>query len=185
MKPTIIYVSGAPGSGKTTLAKILSDQLYIPRVSSDLLKGGLRFADSDRDVAASIQSIFVPILVDHVRKGISIVVDHVLQNDIAKSTIIDALTEYANVIYIHVQTSDPIKRYVDRTNDSTIPDIMNRRELLLGRADHHTDNLGQTAGVIQLGVPTIIVNTDEGYEPVLDQIIAFIMDAQTQQSRPS
>ncbi len=42
-KPSIIYVTGTPGSGKTTLVKCISERLYIPHVSSDLVHGGVSF----------------------------------------------------------------------------------------------------------------------------------------------
>jgi predicted kinase len=174
MKPTIIYVSGAPGSGKTTLAKILSEQLYIHHISSDLIKGGLRFTDPDCDIGTAIHTAFVPVMVAHAKQGVSFVVDHVLQKDIAKSTIIDVLAQHANIIYIHVQTSDPIKRYIDRTTTSQLPDIIDRRGLLIERARHHLDNLEQTAHPIELGIPTIVVDTNEGYVPVIDDIVTFI-----------
>lgn len=174
MKPTIIYVSGAPGSGKTTLAKLLSEQLYISHISSDLIKGGLEFTQSIADRQAVIQDVFVPLLVNYAEKGISIVVDHVLQKDIAKSSIIDKLTDVANVIYIHTETKDPIGRFVERNENSQIPDIIRRRQLLRDRVEHHRENLVSTARAIDLGVPTMVVNTDDGYEPALEKVVAFI-----------
>lgn len=174
MKPTIIYVSGAPGAGKTTLAKILAEQLYIGHISSDMVKGGLEFTSPGQDRQASTVNIFLPLLIEHAEKGISFVVDHVLQKDIAKSTIIKKLEDVANVIYVHVQTDDPIKRYVERIKNSELPDIIRRRELLLNRATYHRDNLVNTAEVIDLGIPTIVVDTNGDYKPTLGEIISFI-----------
>jgi len=174
MKPTIIYVSGAPGSGKTTLAKILAEQLYIDHISSDMVKGGLEFTNPGQDRQASIGNVFLPLVIDHAEKGISFVVDHVLQKDIAKSTIIEKLESVANVIYVHVQTEDPIKRYTERIQNSELPDIIRRRELLLERATHHRDNLVNTAEVIDLDIPTIVVNTDEDYDPSVNEVVSFI-----------
>lgn len=174
MKPTIIYVSGAPGSGKTTLAKLLADQLYIDHISSDMVKGGLEFTNPGLDKQAAIGDVFLPLLIDHAERGISFVVDHVLQKDIAKGTIIEHLEDVANVIYVHTQSRDPIKRYVERIQKSELPDIIRRRELLLDRATYHRDNLANTAHVIDLGIPTIVINTDNGYNPSLSELIAFI-----------
>lgn len=174
MKPTIVYVSGAPGAGKTTLAKLLAEQLYIAHISVDTVKGGLEYTNPGHDRQASTQNVFVPLLIEYAKKGISVVVDHVLQKDIAKSTIIEKLEAVATIIYIHVETADPIKRYVERTQTSKLPDIIRRRNLLLDRASHHRDNLINTANVIDLDIPTIVVNTDDGYKPGLSEIISFI-----------
>jgi adenylate kinase family enzyme len=174
MKPTIIYVSGAPGSGKTTLAKLLAEQLYIQYISSDMVKGGLEFTNPGQDRQASIANVFLPLLIDHAEKGVSFVVDHVLQKDIAKSTIIKKLESVANIIYVHVQTDDPIKRYIERIQNSELPDIIRRRELLIERSVYHRDNLVNTAEVIKLDIPTIVVSTDGEYKPTISEVISFI-----------
>jgi len=177
MKPIVIYVSGAPGAGKSTLAKLLSEQLYIPYVSSDLVHGGLELTHPHHDRKYAIQSVFIPLLLNYAKNDISFIVDHVLQRDIAKSTIIDKLQEYANIVYIHVRADDPIGRYVERIRTSKQPDIIRRRELLLERAGHHANNLQNTAHVIDLDVPTLIVDTNNGHNPTLSEIISFINKA--------
>jgi adenylate kinase family enzyme len=175
MKPTIIYVSGAPGSGKTTLAKLLSQQLYIPHVSSDLIHGGVEFTKPGHDRKSAIEMVFIPLIIDMAKKDITFVVDHVLQKQLAKATT-DKLQSVANVVYVHVQSSDPIARYVGRVKASTVPDIVRRRDLLLERAEWHKNNLDNTAAPLNLGVPTMVVNTDDGYNPTLDKIIDFIKE---------
>lgn len=174
MKPVIIYVSGAPGSGKTTLAKLLSEQLYIPHVSSDLIHGGIELTSPGHDRKSAIDAAFIPLMIDMARREISFVVDHVLQKDYAKATVIDKLQSVAHVVYIHVQASDPIARYVDRVKASTVPDIVRRRDVLLERAEWHRQNLANTAGPLSLDLPTMVVNTDDGYNPGLDKIINFV-----------
>ena len=177
MKPTVVYISGAPGSGKSTLAGILAEKLYVHRISSDLVKGGLAYTDPTQDRNATTGSVFVPMLIETARHGVSYVVDHVLQKEIAKETIIDKLVEVANVIYIHVEATDPIGRYVDRNATSTIPDIIRRRNILMERAAHHRNNLENTQNVIDLDVPTLLVNTDDGYEPSIKKILGFIEES--------
>lgn len=174
MKPLIIYVSGAPGSGKTTLARHISKQLNILHLSSDLIHGGVALTRPGHNRGEAIRNIFVPYMVETAKFGISFVVDQVLQKDIAKETVIDRLKDYANVIYIHVQASDPIARYVKNieTNEST--DIQSRREFLISRAEFHAQNLENTARVMELDVPTMVVDTNDGYDPSLEEVIGFI-----------
>lgn len=174
MKPTIIYISGAPGSGKTTLARHISKQLNLPQISSDLIHGGVAFTRPDHDRGETIRDIFVPYMVDTAKLGISFVVDHVLQKDIAKETIINKLQEHANVIYIHTQASDPIARYKNNIETHESSDIQSRRDYLLARAEFHSNNLDNTVHKIDLDIPTLVVNTDNNYAPYLKDILAFI-----------
>lgn len=174
MKPTIIYVSGAPGSGKTTLARHLSMQLNIPQISSDLVHGGIAFVRPDHDRGETIRDIFVPHMINTSKLGVSFVVDHVLQKSMASETIIAKLKEHANVLYIHTQTSDPITRYKHNIETSESMDVNNRKDHLLARAHYHANNLDNTMHKIELDVPTLVVNTDENYNPNLEKIVKFI-----------
>ncbi|MGZ6372549.1 MAG: AAA family ATPase, partial [Candidatus Limnocylindria bacterium] len=54
--PTLVIVSGAPGSGKTTLAHHLAADLHLPLISKDELKEALADAIGvPPDVPASMQ----------------------------------------------------------------------------------------------------------------------------------
>ncbi len=173
-KPIIIYVSGAPGSGKSTLAKILSERLHIPLIASDLVHGGARFSGNGDDRGKTIHEVFVPLMTFMAERGESFIVDNVLQQGVSKTDIIDKLSPVANVLYIHTQAEDPIKRYTERIQSSTVQDIAERRDELLARAKHHADNLAKTQTPLDLGLPTLVINTDDDYNPKLESIIEFI-----------
>lgn len=173
-KPTIIYVSGAPGAGKSTLAKALSEQLYVPHVSSDLVHGGIALTDPNHDRLETLHNVFVPAMIDLAKRGISFTADHVLQKGISETDIIEKLRPHANIIYVHVESKDPLERYVKRVRTSTLPSVVERREHLLGLVPAHTRNLPKTAQPLDLGVPVLTVNTDDGYSPPLEDVVAFI-----------
>lgn len=173
-KPTIIYVSGAPGSGKTTLVKILSDQLYIPYISSDLVHGGIALTNPDHDRRKTLHNVFVPIMIDFAKRNLNFITDHVLQKGVSETDIIDRLRPYADIIYIHCKATNPIERYRIRTQSSMLPSIVQRREHLLSLAKPHANNLSKTSKSLDLGVPTITVYTDEDYSPSIDDIVSFI-----------
>jgi hypothetical protein len=44
----------------------------------------------------------------------------------------------------------------------------------------HKENLNRTNEPLDLGVPVIVVNTNDGYDPALDKIVGFIKSAAKQ-----
>lgn len=173
-KSTIIYVSGSPGAGKTTLAKLLSEQLYVPYVSSDLVHGSIALTNPNHDRRETLHNVFVPLMIDLAKRNVTFIADHVLQKGMSEEGIINKLKLHANIIYVHVETANPVERYKNRVETSTLPSVMQRREHLLDLARSHADNLPKTSKPLDLDVPTIIVNTDHGYAPDIDTIDAFI-----------
>lgn len=175
-KPVIIYVSGAPGAGKTTLAKRLSAELYVPHVSSDLIHGGHRFTDvENHDRAVSFHQAFVPLMQDMAQRGVSFVVDHVLQKDRSGQDVIDKLTPYARVIIIHVWAEDPIERHLERELLRTDKGIALGENGLRERAEFHRSNLENTLEPGDYGVPILAVDATDGYEPAFEEIVGLVV----------
>src|SRR5688572_24600694 len=87
-RPLLVFVSGAPGAGKTTLAARLADELGILHVNRDAINNGLRLtidrgAPADvgqRGVAATFGAL------EHLTAtGVSLVTDGTLFPDMAPS----------------------------------------------------------------------------------------------------
>ncbi len=179
-KPLILYVSGAPGSGKTTLASKLSDQLYIPHVSSDLIHGGVRLTKGQvNDRLQTLHQIFVPTMVNMAQNNISFVVDQVLQRDKSEDDIVKKLLPHAEIIVIHTQATDPIDRHLSRELNRTDHGQVLDEGGLKQRAEHHRANLNNTEQPLDTDLPTLIVDTDDGYKPSISDIINFINDKYT------
>lgn len=176
-QPLVVYVSGSPGSGKTTLAKLLSERLYVPHVSSDLIHGGIAYSHNTLSREMTLHEVFVPLLITLCHQGVSFVVDQVLQRGISEHDIIDKIKPYATVVNVHTQTADPIGRYVARIKSSSVPHIQRRQKDLLDRAVYHESNLANTNDPLDLGVASIVVNTDHDYAPDIENIVQFIEES--------
>ncbi len=174
-KPLIVYVSGAPGSGKTTLAAKLSAELYIPHVSSDLVHGGVRLTEGRaNDRLQSLFDAFIPTMIDMTKKGISFTVDQVLLQGTSEADIIDKLLPHAEIILVQTQATNPIERHLSRELARTDRGQVLDRDGLKKRAEHHRQNLPRTQEPVDRDLPTIIVNTDDGYSPSISDIANFI-----------
>ena len=171
----MVYVSGAPGSGKTTLAAQLSAALYIPHVSSDVVHGGVRLTHGEpNDRYVPFHESFVPLMIDMTKLNISFVVDHVLQEGRSKKDVIDKLSPHASIVYIHAQTKDPIARHLARELTRTDRGRVLDEVGLRARAEFHTSNLANTAQALDIGIDKYVVDTSNGYTPHLNDILDYI-----------
>jgi len=175
-EPLLIIVTGRPGSGKSTLARILSDKIFCPHISRDAIKEGLvntlekNTADMNRQVytiffdtirflldrqisliaeAAFVHQVWQPQLeplIDHTRMRI-IVCD--VDKEIAKSRFIQrAKSDPARAKFHDDWTDEPSQALIDFLNRDYEPPL--------------------------LSVPTLTVDTSDGYKPDLDAISAFV-----------
>ena len=182
----VVLLTGAPGSGKSTLGSELARSLRIPFIARDDVRGGLFFTDgawtpNPRRVPTSDEAVetLLRMVESTAGLGVSCIVEYVVRRgrpgDWAR------ITAAADCVVLLTTCRDAMSRFTHREmNDA----LLNRRPVLeaLGHAsieDHTTRAVSRMESVVDdmrtdFDVPVLQVATDQGYQPSLDQIIEFI-----------
>jgi predicted kinase len=176
-QPLVVLVSGAPGSGKTTLGSRLADDTGSAFVSKDVLKERLADAEGPPpDVAASkalgaraYDELFTT-LRDHVAGGRGVVVESNFRRGHSEPELIAALAgRPARVVHCVAAPTTIEERYRSRAG--------NRHPAHLDalRIEDVRDDLerGRYAA-LDLGMPTLQVDTSASYRPSYEAILSFV-----------
>lgn len=179
-RPLLVVVAGAPGVGKTALARMLGDALFLPVVHRDVVKEALartRTAPLDREASEALGAeaftVFDEIVRAHVEHGVGVVAEAAYQGSFLADTIADVAGR-ADVVVIecHAPDSVAVARYTERAQrgerhpshtDPAVIAAMQADEWGFGRY-----------GLPGLGCPHLAVDTTDGYEPAFANIVAFI-----------
>jgi predicted kinase len=186
-RPRLVLVWGAPASGKTTLARRLSDALPLPLLARDAIGTivadafGVHFGQSSgygRTLLQSTIALYYAILDQLLRAGVSVLAESTFHQGISERELRPCIAR-ARTILIHCQTPRDVSvgRFVERLerrerHPATIPRDEERIALL--RAGACVDSWERAEDPIDIDVPTLRVDTTSGYVPDFDTIVSFV-----------
>ena len=166
--PKLIVVTGRPASGKTTLARDLARVLHVPMVSRDEIKEGLlsTLGDAGDDLQRRATDTFFDTLALLLGREVSVVAEAAFQHKVWASRL-EALQKLALVMVVVCD--------VDPQNARARLDLRERSEP--DRARFHSAAMARDLidryESPNLDVPTLRVDTSDGYRPTLDVIVDF------------
>jgi adenylate kinase family enzyme len=162
--PLVVIVSGAPGSGKTTLASKLAHYLNIPHIERDKISGGLEYTLGKRvDRVKQTIPTYYSMLSSMIESGMSFVTDGTLYKGVSEKDIERYISKSAFTVNVHARATNEKERFIERerVREGRSNDWVERH---LKKLDEIYED---TVHPLHLGAPLIEVDANNEYKPSL------------------
>ena len=185
MVPRVVLLTGAPGSGKSTLGRELARSLRLPFLARDDVRGGLFFsagAWTDRldrwPPGDEAVEIFLTTVERLLASGVSCVVEYVVRENRPQD--LDRITALGDCVVIVTRCAEAMERVRNRNlADRLIANKTVLDALGMESVEEHTDAVVARMRVVQdemrqeFALPLLEVDTSAGYDPAFEDILTF------------
>ena len=187
--PLLVLIGGKPGTGKSTLAQQLAqpEQLGLPLLSRDAIKVGLvetyalAAPTADREIIESDErraiivptsfNLFYETITMWLRAGVSLIAEHAYTAR-SEATINHWIPlAQAVLIECHTAADEARRRFFAREQQD--PRHLPRRLAAMAERITLGTDPWSTETPLRLAVPTLRVDTTEGYQPAIEEIANF------------
>lgn len=177
-RPILLIINGPPASGKSTLARLLSQTLGLPHLSKDLIKEalfdtlGTSGSEHSRKLGNAAYLVLYRIAHEILRVGYGLILESNFVHGVSEADILPLLAISRTAVL-----------HCDTTRETII--IRQERRAISGeRHPGHHDAIvlpgvlaGMDAGIyhpLDIPVPLLRIDTTDGYSPDFSHIMAFI-----------
>lgn len=184
--PTLVVVSGPPGSGKTTLAHAIARRLSCPVISRDEIKEGMAHAEpSDFEGghgdALSVRTlpVFFDVLRSLLEAGVTVVAEAAFQDRLWRPGL-EPLAGLAQLRIVQCHAGHAVS--FERVTGRSAGNELHRRahgDSTLGMQAEDWAHALESFARVSLVAPSIDVDTTDGYAPELAAIVAFVNRARS------
>jgi predicted kinase len=179
LRPRLVLVTGAPGTGKTTLAVRLGRALTLPVLSRDSVKELLTDAldppeSNDTDLLVRVHvRLFFGLLEYLLSSGPGLVVEAPLDRELAVTDLQPAVRRAETVIvHCHTDRAESRRRFAERFGRGE-RHRSHRDAQHLERLEEDPNAWDRYREPPAIGVPILYVDTSSDYAPSFGDIVAF------------
>ena len=176
-RPMLVIVSGAPASGKTTLATKLAAELQLPLLLRDGIKEtladelGAADVEASQRLGAAANAVLYGVMGSLLRAGSGVVVESNFRHDRAEPELLPFVAASdARLVHCEAGAELILARYEARTGS---PERHPAHMDALRKADLGRELQDGRFEPLRLDIPVLRVDTTDGYRPPLERIVEF------------